>query len=488
MQSFLWFHEHRMHHTGANVYKGMVGLFPMYDPGVPRPGNPNALLAGSGLDTGDETKGLRLPGVRVNNHVNDDLNQPLDGSFDVKYDIPMALYDLRLDDGVTPHADFRVGDALINGQLPLPVPPPVDATLCGAVHPEQWGKSFFRYHPNHGFVGDIFTVNCTAFPKLDVFQRRYRFRFLGASIARIYDLALMTSAADPVGRPGTQGQWQIPDGRFWRPMVQIASMGGLLPNPIFRNTIQIWPATRREVVVDFTGVPEGTVIYLTNLADMPTGRLPKFNQAGTSPRGLAPGRINALPYKVPMVKIVVGGPPPETDNSIMPVPPAVPNPNAPTLRRMPSIPGPAGLARLPQREFVLKRSGKFGDEAQWLINNLPFDPAVALTSLPGNPGNPGNIGNPKLNGVGEVWTVINGGGGWVHPMHMHQEEHTVLARTGSFNIHPDDTGKEDVVNLDPGEAVRFFRRFRTFLGPYVAHCHNLSHEDHNMMFGWKIDP
>ncbi len=99
--------------------------------------------------------------------------------------------------------------------------------------------------------------------------------------------------------------------------------------------------------------------------------------------------------------------------------------------------------------------------------------------------NPGNIGNPKL-GSDEVWTVINGGGGWVHPMHMHMEEHTVLIRENHTNIHPDDTGKEDVVNLDPGEHVTFFRRFRTFTGPYVAHCHNLAHEDHAMMFGWEI--
>lgn len=28
-QSFLWFHDHRMDHTGANVYKGMVGLYPI---------------------------------------------------------------------------------------------------------------------------------------------------------------------------------------------------------------------------------------------------------------------------------------------------------------------------------------------------------------------------------------------------------------------------------------------------------------------------
>ena len=52
-QSFFWFHDHRMDHTGPNVYKGMVGLYPIYDPE-------------NNLDAGDETQGLRLPGVRTN--------------------------------------------------------------------------------------------------------------------------------------------------------------------------------------------------------------------------------------------------------------------------------------------------------------------------------------------------------------------------------------------------------------------------------------
>jgi len=36
--------------------------------------------------------------------------------------------------------------------------------------------------------------------------------------------------------------------------------------------------------------------------------------------------------------------------------------------------------------------------------------------------------------------------------------------------------------------VEIYRNFRTFVGPYVVHCHNLAHEDHAMMFGWKIMP
>ena len=40
--------------------------------------------------------------------------------------------------------------------------------------------------------------------------------------------------------------------------------------------------------------------------------------------------------------------------------------------------------------------------------------------------------------------------------------------------------------LDPGESVIVGRFFHDFVGLYVAHCHNLAHEDHAMMFGWEV--
>jgi FtsP/CotA-like multicopper oxidase with cupredoxin domain len=124
----------------------------------------------------------------------------------------------------------------------------------------------------------------------------------------------------------------------------------------------------------------------------------------------------------------------------------------------------------------LERSGTLGGEDEWLINGEGFHPGH-------------NLAFPKL-GVPEVWTVENGGGGWVHPMHMHYEEHRVITRNGIPTPldpkHPDDNSREDVVALEPGESVTFYRNFRTFSGPYVAHCHNLAHEDHNMMFGWEV--
>ncbi len=73
-------------------------------------------------------------------------------------------------------------------------------------------------------------------------------------------------------------------------------------------------------------------------------------------------------------------------------------------------------------------------------------------------------------------------------MHFHMEEHQILTRNGkkatSVPGHQDDTGKDDVIALDDSEVVTMYRNFRTFTGKYVAHCHNLAHEDHAMMFGW----
>jgi FtsP/CotA-like multicopper oxidase with cupredoxin domain len=73
------------------------------------------------------------------------------------------------------------------------------------------------------------------------------------------------------------------------------------------------------------------------------------------------------------------------------------------------------------------------------------------------------------------------------------EEHRTMFRNGQPQPpatpgHPDDVSKEDLVALDPGESTIVWRGFRDFVGPYVAHCHNLAHEDHAMMFGWEITP
>ena len=451
-QSFFWFHDHVMDFTGANVYKGMVGLFPIYDPE-------------NNLDAGDETQGLRLPGVRTNH---------ADGSFDVEYDIPLAIYDVRFDDGVTIHKDFHDG----LGEFPAAGNP--------RTHPEWWGKSFFKHFPNHGFVGDVFTVNGTAYPVLEVKRRKYRFRFLDCSISRIYELQLMTSTNGPkaardlgyASEEDLQGQWRIEDGQQAMNFTQIASDGGLLPFPLTRDTFELWPAKRREHIVDFTkykdGSPtkKGDVIYLTNVMKMPTGRM-WSNSTRFSPDPK---------YKIPIMKIVIGDD--AEDNSVLPGP-------TKKLRDLPPL--PANWQTLLDDRLIFEvQRGSAGGELEWLINGKPFDPTIELLSLKNRDGHQ-YPATPKKNSF-NLWEIRNGGGGWVHPIHLHMEEHRTVMRNNKDTTvtpdpgHPDDISREDLVALDPSESTILYRGFRDFVGPYVAHCHNLMHEDHAMMFGWTIVP
>jgi FtsP/CotA-like multicopper oxidase with cupredoxin domain len=447
-QSFFWFHDHRMDHTGSNVYKGMVGIYPIYDPK-------------NGMDDGDESTGLHLPGVRTNH---------ADGTFDVDFDIPLVMYDCRLDDGVTTHKDIHDG----MGEFPAAGNP--------RTHKEWWGKTFYKHFPNHGFVGDLFTVNGTAFPTLEVKRRKYRLRFLDASISRIYDFKLMTSTAGPktaisLGYKDTemQGQYRIQDAQQCMKWAEIADDGGLLPVPIVRDSFELWPAKRREFIVDFTkyqdGSPthKGDVIYLTNVMKMPDGRM-----------WSASSRFSADPnYKIPMMKIVIGDD--AADASVIPA----------ALRDLPPL--PANWRTLLDDRLIFEvQRGSAGGELEWLINGLPFDPTVELTSLKNKAGHQFKA-TPRKNSF-NLWEIRNGGGGWVHPFHLHMEEHrTVMRNNKDVSVtvdpgHPDDKSREDLVALDPSESVIIYRGFRDFVGPYVAHCHNLAHEDHAMMFGWTIIP
>jgi FtsP/CotA-like multicopper oxidase with cupredoxin domain len=454
-QSFFWFHDHRMDHTGSNVYKGMVGIYPIYDPQT-YPG------VTGGADMGDERQGFRLPGVRTDNH---------DGSFDVAYDIPLVVYDCRLDDGVTIHQDIH--DA--QGEFPAAHNP--------RTHPEWWGKTFFKHFPNHGFVGDVFTVNGTAYPVLEVKRRKYRLRFLDASVARIYEFKLMSSTKGPKSAVSLgftdddlQGQYRIPDGQQCMRFTQIATEGGLLPFPIIRDSFELWPAKRREFIVDFTKYMDGTpttkgdVIYLTDVMNMPDGRMWSNSS-----------RFDPDPaYKVPLLKIVIGDPAP--DDSVIPT----------KMRDLPPLPA-NWQSLLNNRSIFEVERGSAGGEIEWLINGKPFDPNHVGISLKNNAGKTPLAQQRK--GSFNLWELRNGGGGWVHPMHVHMEEHRTVMRNGrdvtkpgADPSHPDDASREDTAALDPGESVIVYRGFRDFVGPYVAHCHNLLHEDHAMMFGWETIP
>jgi FtsP/CotA-like multicopper oxidase with cupredoxin domain len=200
-----------------------------------------------------------------------------------------------------------------------------------------------------------------------------------------------------------------------------------------------------------------TVIYLVNTMKMKTGRM----WDSKDPK-----------YQIPVMKIIIEADDPRNpvkDYSVIPT--GLMRETQPLVENAKSL-----ISSAPT--FELQRGSSNADpETEWLINGEQFEADKPLISV--------------TKGSGAVWKVRNGGGGWVHPMHFHMEEHRVMLRNGKSVPNarqPDDTAKEDVVALDPSEEVVISRRFRTFTGPYVAHCHNLAHEDHNMMFGWEILP
>src|SRR3954449_3849 len=167
------------------------------------------------------------------------------------------------------------------------------------------------------------------------------------------------------------------------------------------DSFELWPAKRREFIVDFTTFMDGTPtktgdeIYLVNTMKMTTGRM--WDSADPS-------------YKVPILKIVIGDDPPEPDMSRIPA----------RMRDVPDLVVADAFSRINDKHiptFELQRGSTSVDpEYEWLINGLPFDPAKPLISVKKDSGG--------------LWRIRNGGGGWVHPMHLHMEEHRVVARNG----------------------------------------------------------
>ncbi|MFB3052035.1 MAG: multicopper oxidase family protein, partial [Acidimicrobiia bacterium] len=102
-----------------------------------------------------------------------------------------------------------------------------------------------------GVLGDVNLVNGVPWPVVNVDGARYRLRFLNAANARRYDLRL-----DPP-----------PPGGF----VQIGTDGGLLAQPFHHDHIEMAPAQRFDVIVDFSAYQPGTIVTLVN--DFDIGRM-----------------------------------------------------------------------------------------------------------------------------------------------------------------------------------------------------------------------
>ena len=112
------------------------------------------------------------------------------------------------------------------------------------------GSLEYDFLDHNGRLGDVFVVNGKAQPRFQVERRKYRFRILNGSNARVYNLRL-TSGLD---------------------FLQIGKDSWLLPEPFVRRDITMWSGERADVIIDFRDAPDE--VYLENWMEQKDGRGP----------------------------------------------------------------------------------------------------------------------------------------------------------------------------------------------------------------------
>ncbi len=353
------------------------------------------------------------------------------------------------------------------------------------VHP-QWIPEFF---------GDAVLVNGKIWPFLNVEPRKYRFRVLDGSDARMYNLS-----------------FSGPQGMVVPPIFQIGTDGGYLPAPAAINELFIAPGERADLVIDFRDLPVGTALTLTNSA-----KAPFPHGAPPDPQTVA----QIMQFRV----VPLTGP----DTSSLPSTLVGPLPALSTTatRRLTlnEIEGPGGpltvLLNNSHFDSGTTETPRQGATETWEIINTTADThpihlhliqfqlvsrqkyAVGQylktydAAFPGEAFIP-EFGPPLPYGQCGPGKVCGG-----------NPDATPFLQGGPSTPPPNDTGWKDTIKMHPGEITKIIVRwapqdaptsgrgapgpgsnfypFDPTVGPgYVWHCHILEHEDNDMMRPYKV--
>ncbi|HYQ72896.1 MAG TPA: multicopper oxidase domain-containing protein, partial [Gammaproteobacteria bacterium] len=294
------------------------------------------------------------------------------------------------------------------------------------IQDRQFNPDGSLYYPaalQSSFYGDTTVVNGKVWPYLDVKQGKYRFRVLNGSQGRVYNLRL-ENLADP-------GQVI--------PFNVIGTDGGLIDAPQPLDSVELAPAERLDLVVDFETFAPGTEIVLRN-DDTTEPLLPnvmKFIVVGS------PGHTAALPSIL---------------RTVVPI---------------------AEAEAAGSRRFLLERVLHPCSGYEWLVKSLDGSGNVIgqhwddITEYP-------VLGNT------EIWEFENPTN-MMHPMHVHLVMFQVLDKTQlstglPIPLQPWEMNTwKDTVQVPPDSKVRVIMRFEDYPGKFAYHCHILDHEDQEMM-------
>jgi spore coat protein A len=304
-----------------------------------------------------------------------------------RYEVPLVIFDRDV------HED---------GSLSYPV----------ALDPDRpWVPEVF---------GELQLVNGKAFPYLDVEPRKYRLRLLNGANGRFYRLS-------------------FPEGVD---VHQIGTDQGLLAAPVAVKAVQLAPAERADLVVDFTA-HKGERIQLSS----DSFELMEF-------------RVSNKPVADPS----------ELPSSLVPI------------ARI------AESSAIKTRRLTLDESQNIVAESTgMLLNKTPWHAPVTE--------------KPVL-GSTEIWEIVNLTDD-THPIHLHLVRFQILDRRAfdSFQymtegtlryvgglMQPDanEMGWKDTVRVNAKTVTRIIVPFVGYPGRYVWHCHILEHEDNEMMRPYEV--
>jgi len=225
------------------------------------------------------------------------------------------------------------------------------------------------------------------------------------------------------------------------PLIQIGSDQGLLAAPVQLPKLLIAPAERADLVIDFAKY-RGQEIFLFD-SNQP---LMQFRVKSGAPDSTPlPGALRPVP---------------RTEES---------------------------LARKNRMLSLDEWSDRFGDSMIMLLNGSRWHDPITE--------------KPLLNSV-EIWNLINTTDD-PHPIHLHLVRFQVLDRRrfDKFQYQlkntlrfmgdpmppaPNEAGWKDTVRAESGAVTRIIVRFEGYAGRYVWHCHNLEHEDNEMMRPYEV--
>lgn len=280
-------------------------------------------------------------------------------------------------------------------------------------------------HPSitPGFVGDTITVNGKVWPYLSVEPRKYRFRIVNASNRRGYVISL------------SNGQ----------PLIQLGTDGGFLTEPVTIDSIELLPAERTDIIIDFTNFECQEITLLNTDTEFPNEHTNVIMQ-----------------FKVDLSLR-------DEDTSQIPE------------RMAESMDLHEHHAHI-QRDLPLSAIlDSFGRPMLLLDNRMYHEPTTE---------------KPSIDSI-EVWNIINTTP-FAHPIHVHLVQFKILERR-PFNVEryqsegkleftgePEaprayERGWKDTVKTDAGMVTKIIMHWKEHTGHYMWHCHFLEHEDHDMM-------